>query len=572
MEPVYYRKNKNVIFPFLEENLGLENPQNYIPIYDTLFSLNENNKNTINLNNKWELSNIHNKMQDRRCQCNVSDINNNTKKVEVFFKFAPLMDPVKYLIGKYNDCNIETLPLNDTTCNEKLLDVNNSAYIDNYFSYLSSRLLHEYGFVHGIDYYGGFLAIKENYIFNSEDDIDYIHKSSFFKKSKDHLFTISDDLNEMINNDSTKNKDKLKITDNNSESIDLGSIIEIDTLDNLKEVNPDEIVAESNLLTLEEINKNHKSTKSSSTCSSRSSITDDEDNDEDDEDNDGGDDDDDSDEDDTDDEGNEESYNILIKKFPVNVIALEACNTTFDELIENDLSYAELISAFMQIIMTLIGYQKAFNLTHNDLHTNNIMYVPTEKQYLYYCFENKYYKVPTYNRIYKIIDFGRAIYKYNGNLHCSDSFSMNGDAATQYNCEPYLNDQKPRLEPNYSFDLCRLACSLYDNLVDDDDDEDEEQKKGKKNKNKNKNELYNPVKQIIEKWCTDDKGRNILYKKNGDERYPEFKLYKMIARTVHNLVPKTQLEDEIFKKYNVSKKSVKKNVKVVDIDSIPSMV
>ena len=52
MEPVYYRKNKNVIFPFLEENLGLENPQNYIPIYDTLFSLNENNKNTINLNNK----------------------------------------------------------------------------------------------------------------------------------------------------------------------------------------------------------------------------------------------------------------------------------------------------------------------------------------------------------------------------------------------------------------------------------------------------------------------------------------------------------------------------------------
>lgn len=565
MEPVYYRKNKNVIFPFLEDNLGLENPQNYIPIYDTLFSLNENNKNTINLNNKWELSNIHNKMQDRRCQCTVTDINNNTKKVEVFFKFAPLMDPVKYLIGKYNDYNIETLPLNDTTCNEKLLDGNNSAYIDNYFSYLSSRLLHEYGFVHGIDYYGGYLAIKENYIFNSEDDIDYIHKSSFFKKSKDHLFTISDDLNEMINNDSTKNKAKLKINDNNSESIDLGSIIEIDTLDNLKEVNPEEIAAESNLLTVEEINKNHKSTKSSSTCSSRSSVTDGGDNDDDDDDSD------DSDEDDTDNEGNEESYNILIKKFPVNVIALEACNTTFDELIENDLSYAELISAFMQIIMTLIGYQKAFNLTHNDLHTNNIMYVPTEKQYLYYCFENKYYKVPTYNRIYKIIDFGRAIYKYNGNLHCSDSFSMNGDAATQYNCEPYFNDKKPRLEPNYSFDLCRLACSLYDNLVDDDDDEDEEQKKGKKNK-KNNNELYNPVKQIIEKWCTDDKGRNILYKKNGDERYPEFKLYKMIARTVHNLVPKTQLEDEIFKKYNVSKKSVKKNVKVVDIDSIPSMV
>jgi len=560
MEPVYYRKNKNLIFPFLEDNLGLENPQNYIPIYDTLFSLNENNRNTINLNNKWELSNIHNKMQDKRCQCTVTDISNHIKKVDVFFKFAPLIDPVKYLIGKYNDCNIENLPLNNVTCNEKILDVNNSAYIDNYFSYLSSRLLHEYGFVHGIDYYGGYLAIKENYIFNSADDIDYIHKSSFFKKNKDHLFNISEHLNEMINNNSTKNKVKLKITDNNSESIDMGSIIEVDILDNIKETDSNKIVSESNLL-IEEINTDHnKSTKSSSTCSSRSSVTDSEHNDEDD-----------SDDDDTYDEGTEEAYNILIKKFPVNVIALEACNTTFDELIESDLSNAEIISAFMQIIMTLIAYQKAFNLTHNDLHTNNIMYVATEKKYLYYCFENKYYKVPTYNRIYKIIDFGRAIYKYNGNLHCSDSFSMNGDAATQYNCEPYLNDKKPRLEPNYSFDLCRLACSLYDNLVDDDDDDDDkEQHKGKKNKNKN--ELYNPVKQIIKKWCTDDKGRNILYKKNGDERYPEFKLYKMIARTVHNLIPKTQLEDDIFKKYHVSKKSVKKNVKVVDIDSIPSMV
>ena len=31
--------------------------------------------------------------------------------------------------------------------------------------------------------------------------------------------------------------------------------------------------------------------------------------------------------------------------------------------------------------------------------------------------------------------------------------------------------------------------------------------------------------------------KNILYKKNGDERYPDFKLYKMIARTVHNHTP-----------------------------------
>ena len=35
------------------------------------------------------------------------------------------------------------------------------------------------------------------------------------------------------------------------------------------------------------------------------------------------------------------------------------------------------------------------------------------------------------------------------------------------------------------------------------------------------------IKNLIEQWVKDDKGRNILYKNNGDERYPDFKLYKM---------------------------------------------
>ena len=34
-------------------------------------------------------------------------------------------------------------------------------------------------------------------------------------------------------------------------------------------------------------------------------------------------------------------------------------------------------------------------------------------------------------KIYKIIDFGRAIYNLNGVRYCSDSFHPKGDAATQ---------------------------------------------------------------------------------------------------------------------------------------------
>ena len=68
---------------------------------------------------------------------------------------------------------------------------------------------------------------------------------------------------------------------------------------------------------------------------------------------------------------------------------------------------------------------------------------------------------------FKLIDFGRSIYKYDKHVFCSDSFQPGADAATQYNTEPYFNEKKPRLDPNFSFDLCRLGCSIYDYLVED---------------------------------------------------------------------------------------------------------
>ena len=148
------------------------------------------------------------------------------------------------------------------------------------------------------------------------------------------------------------------------------------------------------------------------------------------------------------------------------------------------------------------------------------MYVPTDKKHIFYTYKKRNYKVPTFGRLFKIIDYGRAIYKYKKKLICSDSFHKEGDASTQYNCEPYMDENKPRLEPNFSFDLCRLGCSIFDYLIEDLKEVDELDDA--------------PIIKIITDWCKDDKGRNIMYKVNGQERYPEFKLYKMIARTVHN--------------------------------------
>jgi len=89
--------------------------------------------------------------------------------------------------------------------------------------------------------------------------------------------------------------------------------------------------------------------------------------------------------------------------------------------------------------------------------------------------------------------------------------------------------------------------------------------------------IKNPIKKIIVEWCLDDKGINLLYKNNGDERYPDFKLYKMIARHVHNHTPQIQLERPEFKQFiiehndNFHSISDKNNIKI-NIDKLPSLI
>jgi len=600
---VNYQKRKNLeLFKSLENpsSLFLSKTQNYIPIYKRFFSLNDTNYNSINLNHKWFISSVNEKIEDLSnvYNCKIKHSNNNkTKEKDVFFKMAPLLDPYKYLIGKYNtqDSKLFKLPdynSDESNTNIKFMDYNNSGYVDGLFLFLNSCLINEHKFIHGVDYYGSFLAIKKNFIINVFDDIDYLNNSDFFNKNKNILFKI-DDYSHLFQNESVKLK-PLKIEYNSSAKSytsiqsfndDLFEDIfekPIDTFDlnDLKDMSIDLIditngttgtnkttgsnEPKTNLADI--INDTKITLKSNSTCSSRSSHTNDSEldvncgdeikinktddtyvNDE-------------AKDEAEDDEDDDESYeeeiiDATISEFPVQVIAMEFCENTFDELIlTNELKPDEWFSAFMQIIMILISYQKLFSFTHNDLHTNNVMYNFTDKKFIYYCYKKIYYKVPTFGRIFKIIDFGRSIYKFNGNLFCSDSFQNGGDASTQYNTEPYFNEAKPRLEPNYSFDICRLACSIFDYVIEDLD----EIKEVIKN---------DPVKRLIYEWCLDDKGINLLYKNNGVDRYPEFKLYKMISRCVHNHTPQAQLDRPEFKTFSVFKGELPNDV--IDIDKMP---
>lgn len=689
-----YRKlNNRDFFASLEESeLGIVNSKNYMPIYENYFNLNETNYNSINLNQRFYVSALSGVVDKNNIQAAVVDAFKSTSESltilhkPVFIKFSPLIDPVKYMLGKYESLNangdILDIPVLSKLDRKGLLkanDKNNAAYVDSFFSYLSSQVLNCHEFIHGLNFYGSFNAIKKDFYYNVIDDIECLDNSPYFNKNKNILFEVEDiefsddEHSESANNDddsthsnyahrqqkNTRNK-KEKITINANETIDESTIVVHDEFDKIsnelnsifntfssntdsKESEPsesselqcnedllilklDDIVADSANI-IEEVDgivlnkdshfgndSDSNESFTSGSCSSRSSYTSDgqpdgndgsgsdceiddiiclddtvnggkdgknkkrdkkskngseeyyseecsadESGDNSNNDGEGEDEYDDEDEDGDDEYDDDETLWATIKNFPVSAIMLEKCENTLDSLMmqEKEMTENEWRSALMQVIMTLITYQKLFGFTHNDLHTNNIMYIYTEKEYIYYHYNKKYYRVPTYNRVFKIIDFGRAIYKYKSKVICSDSFSMTGDAATQYNCEPYFNDKKPRLEPNYSFDLCRLGCSIFDYFIDDISNVAAICKK-------------EPLSKLIVEWVTDDQNRNILYKANGEERYPDFKLYKMIARSVHNHTPQAQLSKPIFASYEFPKKKVKSSHRILNIDKMPS--
>lgn len=574
--PLYYRKNKNeTLFQTLETSVfKLTNLQNYVPIYDNFFSLNATNYNSINLNQTYYFTSIIEEIDQNSLIGRLADNSDNTIERPIFCKFSPLLDPLKVLTGKYDVSMNDLIRLpqfNDNSCFPKLADRNNSAYVDSFFTYLSSQLLHTYNYVNAIDYYGSYLAIQQRFNYNIVDDIDYLNESDYFHKNKDIICSIeNNDQSDIFNIDSRNNKKKLCVAEkiNSLELDNLDDVfLEIQHVANTSGGGNIVIDLSDVCIYTHNIQKS-SSVTSSSSCSSNSSNTTRTDSDI-------NSDDDDSDNNDcnnddnvtTSDSGTDadslevDTDNVMcsIFNFPVQMISMEKCENTLDYLMENELlNTDEWTACLFQVIITLSIYQKTFSFTHNDLHTNNIMYIPTEKQFIHYCFNGIFYKIPTYGKIYKIIDFGRAIYKFNGKTLCSDSFHPKGDAGSQYNCEPFFDDKKPRLEPNYSFDLARLACCLFDNFIDDIDNTKEIIKK---------NKLAN----LIHSWLLDDKQRNILYKTNGDERYPEFKLYKMIARTVHNAVPSKQLEHAIFKKYIIERKKINKNHKIINCDIIPNL-
>ena len=162
------------------------------------------------------------------------------------------------------------------------------------------------------------------------------------------------------------------------------------------------------------------------------------------------------------------------------------------------------------------------------------MFSYTEKKYLYYKMNNKYFKLPTHGRIFKIIDFGRAILTYKNKIFMNDVLSKFGEAGGQYHYPQQVRFHKEKelegkIKPNYSFDLCRLSITILDEI--------------------NIDKISQIILGFLNYMCTDK------FNDNYCQMEDDFSLYILISKNSENAKPLDILNNDIFKDYRVKNKN-----------------
>lgn len=225
-----------------------------------------------------------------------------------------------------------------------------------------------------------------------------------------------------------------------------------------------------------------------------------------------------------DDEGEDEPFAwATFKDVPVITTVMEKCEGTYYDLLEKHQEPEKHSAWFGQIVFALAYAQRNFGFTHNDLHGNNVMYVSTDKEYLYYKHGGTCYRLPTYGYILKIIDFDRAAFSLRligmkePRTFVSSQFQPNEEAAGQYNIEPFFSQEHPRIPLNASFDLARFATSVFWEFFPEGPT----------------HSYTHPLFSVLKQWMSQSDGSSVLFrtqKPDRHDRYHGFDLYKAIAR------------------------------------------
>jgi len=466
----------------------------------------------------------------------------------VHVKTIHLLDPFIYISGEYDEPPLE-LPaagISENTRKKKLLDPNNQAYIDVTAMTILSRLSDVNITPHVVKIYGAVCGVQDTYMYNITNEYDTLKTKRWFwdtvGENSEKLHVIPEDGCE-VNEDTIKRikkcpfpKGELTITE-----------VVPDDIGTSTSATADAVPMEEISLEAEEDASVHDETTDTGSTESDDEIP----------------------------------YKIMIecKDMPVILLFEEAADGTLEDLIQEDADMEDSLleddgsegedglvlflaekeerwSAWMmQIICALAQLQGLLSMCHNDLHTYNILWDETDIEYIYYkSSRGEYWKVPTYGKLMKIIDFGRATFRIGRKEFMSDDFLEGNEAYGQYNYGACYCDDDEVIPSNPSFDLCRLSVSMIDSLY-----AETPTVRGKKKSRKvmsregdwikyhTESDLYN----CLWKWMIDDDGENILRYENGEDKYPGFDLYVYIASNVHGAVPKMQLGVEPFNAYKL---------------------
>ena len=452
----------------------------------------------------------------------------------VFLKVTHLLDPVRWMQGRYSLPQESGLPGHSKSWAyawHKLQDPWNQAYVEALATYALSSLRTSDVSPHFNNFYGAYCARADKYHYNINEDYESFRNTRWFWKGKDHgLYDLS------VLNGSTPDvpppEDVLADILTKPEFSDAGE--DEQSEEELESIDVNDEIDEN--ATLESASMDSKSFDESEEEEEEEA------------------------EDEVEDENSEQFIVYAdIPNFPVMLILTESNEDTMDSLLDANkhrckpgtIEWETMWSAWIfQVIAALCVMQKVFGMTHNDLHTNNIVWSSTDQPFLYYkASDGSTWKVPTYGKIFRLIDFGRSIFSVNKHVIVSDDFRPGNDADGQYAFKPLLSNPPEVIEPNPSFDLSRLAVSVFESLfpvkpIDSDSQTILSEEDGMVVR-----ETVSPLYNCLWSWMVDEDDKNILHDADGAERFPDFDLYKHIAAKIHNAEPEAQIHKLPFSQF-----------------------
>jgi len=471
------------------------------------------------------------------------------RTVPTWLRMVHLVEPVDVMSGEIllpTDGGLPTFREAWQRTLRKLNDPYNEAYTDAVFACMASRLVETGRSPHFCRFYGTFNARMPEYKYNITDDIQDIQEEDWFHEGVEKgFFTIlaTDPANPDASAElkvwarSHKQRPRLvldRMTVSSSDEAEAEELEpeEVGLEDNCELVETDIEVSGEAVVQRPQIQLSRLGSGSAGSAGSDGSA----------------------------DSEDETEYFALLKNFPVQLTVLERCDGTLDDLMEDEIADTateamretkeERWTAWIfQVIAGLVAIQQNYDCVHNDLHTNNVMWSGTGETHLYYHVAggaggDRFYRVPTYGRLMKIIDFGRATFRAgtDNRMWFPDAYAPDAVAGGQYNCGAYYEQGRPKVVPNKSFDLCRLSVSILDTLWQD----PLEEARPRRALTREQTETVSPLWNLMWLWLTDREGRNVLRNPDGSERYPAFDLYCAIARDVQNAVPAQQLTLPLF--------------------------